>query len=405
MNGSAEEGEHVKSSHERFLGRIHLLQERLSEEHCDCALLLYSRDVFYYTGVAQPAYFLVSPGAYFLFVRSGISFAVQEAGIEKDCIFEEGNLANIQKTIAARSKCRRVGTELDILPVNRYQELCKTFPSTEFVDASPVILDQRSRKDPSEIRHMRQACEALDAGNRAVLNELRPGMTELVLSSIIETAQRRCGHEGAVFMRLPDFFMSRGPLASGPNTMKFSGVVSSVTGVGLSSALPAGPSRRRIERGDLVVVDIPTLVRGYHADQSRTYILGKPGEEIKDLYGGLKETADYLIPRIRPGVRCSDLYRLAETKAKELSLGDAFMSFSKGKRSHMIGHGIGLECSEPPVISRENHSPIKEDMVVTIELHMRRRSAGTVKLEDMVHVGHDKNEVLTISQRSLAEIQ
>lgn len=394
----------MKSSQERFLERIRFLQERIREKHLDCALLFYSRDVLYYTGTAQPSYLFVCPGDYLLFVRSGISFALREAGIERDRIVEERSLANIYKRIASHSECRRVGTELDILPVNGHKEFCKSFPHSEFLDASPIILDQRSRKDPSEIRHMREACKAVDAGNRAALDSLRPGLTELELSSIIEAAQRRNGHEGAIFMRQPDFFMSRGPLASGPNIMKFSGVVYSVTGVGLSPAIPAGPSRRKIERGDLVIVDIPTFVRGYHADQTRTYILGKAREGVKDLYERLKEIADHLILSIRPGIRCSDLYRMAEAKAKELSLDDAFLSFSNGKRSHMIGHGIGLECSEPPIISKDNNSLIQQDMVVTVELHLMKRRVGLVKLEDMVHVGRNKNEILTISQRNLAEI-
>jgi len=205
-------------------------------------------------------------------------------------------------------------------------------------------------------------------------------------------------------MRLPDFFMGRGPLSSGPNLAEFSGVVLSVTGVGLSPAVPAGPSRRVIRKGDLVVVDIPTLVEGYHADQSRTYCVGKADNQIRDLYKNLKMIADRVLANLAPGVKCSELFHLAMDQAAKLKVSDAFLNFGNNRKSHMVGHGVGLECSEPPVISATNHVELEENYVMALEIHMYREKVGVVKLEDMLLITHNGAELLSKSPRQLLEL-
>ena len=385
--------------------RIGLLQGKLKEQQVGVALLFYSRDVFYYTGTAQPSYLVVFPDEYMLFVRSGIDFALNEVFIEKERLRVERRLDNINREISSRFKGRKIATQLDILPAVQFQEFQKIFSGCEFIDISPIVLEQRKKKDSSEINTIKEACEVIHEGHKAVLSTLKEGMTELELAAAVENAHRLAGHEGIFFMRQPDFFMSRGPIASGSNLSRFSGVVYSVTGVGLSSAVPAGPSMRRISKGDIVVVDIPTMVKGYHSDQTRTYILGKAGIEVKEMYNSLKEIADHLIENIRPGAKCSEIFQMAVDKAGELKVIDAFLSFGGGKKSHMIGHGTGLECTEPPIISKYEHSGIKENYVIALEMHMFREDVGVVKLEDMILIRHNGNELLTKSPRELSEIQ
>jgi len=386
-------------------GRIDLLQEKLKEQQLDGALLFYSRDVLYYTGTAQPSYLVVLPDEYMLFIRSGIEFALNEVFIEKERVRQDRRLENIYREISSRLKGKRIATELDILPAAQFFEFQKIFSGCEFVDISPLVLEQRKKKDPSEINRIKEACEAIHEGHKAVLSNLREGITELEISAAVENAHRLAGHEGIFFMRQPDFFMSRGPIASGPNLSRFSGVVYSVTGVGLSPAVPAGPSRRSISKGDLVVIDIPTMVKGYHSDQTRAYVLGKAGIEVREMYDSLKEIADHLIKNIRPGVKCNEIFQMAVDKAEELKAADAFLNFGGGKKSHMIGHGIGLECTEPPIISKYDHSELSEDFVIALEMHMFREDVGVVKLEDVILIRHNGNELLTKSPRRLFEIQ
>jgi len=386
--------------------RISKLQEKIGEAGLDGALLCYSRDIYYYTGTAQPSWLAVSPDDYRLFVRSGLDFALGDIFIDKDRVREERRLAGVFKDffVPLKTGYRRVATELDVLTAEQFKEMEKVFASYELSNVSPLVLDQRKTKEPFEIERLRGACEALHAGHEAVLAHLREGMTELELAALVENAHRLAGHEGIFFIRLPDFYMSRGPIASGPNLLRNSGVVYTITGVGLSSAVPAGPTRRPIARGDVIMIDIPTLVDGYHADQTRTYVLGKARDEIRAMYDDLKAIADHLIAAMKPGMRCSEIYRLAFEKAKDLRRAEHFQSFGKGRRSRLIGHGIGIELNEPPIPSEYDASEIGEGYVIALDIHMLDETMGVVKLEDMILIGKEKNEILTKSPRDLFEV-
>ena len=386
--------------------RIEALQKNLSQKELAGALLLYSRDIYYYTGTAQPACLLVRPDDYGLFVRSGYDFALQDIFISPEKVREERRLENIAKASGlSETAGKRLGTELDILTVEQFEGIRKAFPGFDFVNITPLLLEQRKRKEPEEIETIKKACEALHRGHEALVENLREGMTELELAAVIENAHRLAGHEGIFFIRQSDFYMSRGPIASGPNIARFSGVVYTITGVGLSSSVPAGPSMRKISKGDMIVVDIPTHVEGYHADQSRTYCLGKAGEKMQSLYADLKQVADYVIPHMKAGMKGSDICRIAFEKAHSLNRSREFQSFGSGRCSRLVGHGVGIELNEPPILSANDASVLDHGYVVTLELHMMDEQGGVVKLEDMIHILEEGNEILTKSPRALFEIE
>jgi Xaa-Pro dipeptidase len=384
--------------------RIRGLQNQIKEQGLGGVFLSYSRDVFYYTGTAQPAYLFVLPDDYRLFVKSGFDFAIEEVFIDKNRMTEERSLQEIWKEVQPRLKGTRIGTELDVIPVNQLRALENILSGFELVDATPVVLEQRKRKDASEIEMIKKACEVVDNGHRAVLSTLKDGVTELELSAAIENAHRLAGHEGIFFIRQPDFFMGMGPISSGPNLLRPSGVVYTITGVGLSPAVPAGPSRRKIQKGDPVMVDIPVLVNGYHADQTRTYTVGRATDETKAMHDMLKTIADHLIEGIKPGMRCSRIFQVAVEKSEKLGVADAFMNFGRGRRSHIIGHGVGLELNEPPILSPYDDSRVAEGHVIALDMHMLRENEGVVKLEDMVLVKSDGNEILNKTDRVLFEV-
>jgi len=386
--------------------RIEILQRQLAAQRLGGALIGYSRNILYFTGTAQPSYLVVLPDEYTLYVRSGLDFALNDIFIPQEKVKEERRLDKISEFFLTRMEPSggKIGVELDILTAEQFLNIKKLFPGCEFVNISPLILEQRKTKTPGEIEQLRNACRAIHAGHEAVLSSLKEGITELELAAAVENAHRLAGHEGIFFIRQPDFFMSRGPITSGPNLFKISGVVYTITGVGLSPAVPAGPSQRIINAGDIVIVDIPTLVNGYHADQTRTYCVGKAGKEIHSMYDDLQAIADHLIANIRPGTACHDIYRMAVNKADELGRQDQFQHFGGGKRSRLIGHGIGLELNEPPIPSEYDHSPVEEGYVIALDLHMLDEGLGVVKLEDMILIKRTGNEILTTSPRKLFEV-
>ena len=383
--------------------RIAVLQQEIVRAGWNGGLINCSRDLFYYTGMTIPSWLAVTPSDYRLFVRGEIDLARAHTALRQDKIVASRKLQDVAGFLTAGAP-GVIATELDIMPVSQLRAWQKIFPQTEIVDISPVILAQRKIKEPAEVALLREACKVIHLGHERVLATLREGMTELELSAEVEDAHRRGGHEGIFFIRLPDFYMSRGPIASGPNLFNNTGVVYSITGAGFTPSMPAGPSRRRIARGDLVVIDIPVMVNGYHADQTRTYVLGRPSREVRSMYDDLKAIADYLIEKIKPGATSDEICRTALGKVAELGREGQFQSFGPGKRSRLVGHGIGVELNEPPVIMENDMSRIEEGCVIALDIHMLDLSLGVVKLEDMILIKQYGNEILNVSPRDLCEV-
>ena len=386
----------------RYRARIGTLQKTLHERGLDGALLFHSRDVLYYTGTAQPAWLVVTPDDFVLGVRSGLDFARRDTGLEAPCLVEQRDPVTLLRQHFTAGA--RLGSELDMMNVALYRRLHSALDGSELVDLSPAILQQRMVKAPEEVAAVRRACTAMDAGHRAALAGVRAGMTELEASAAIEHGHRLAGHEGEYFLRDIDFTMGRGPFASGENLAEISGVVFTISGVGLSPAVPAGASRRVMRQGDLFVVDIPTCVEGYHADQSRTYALGRAPSRAHELHAGLVETADRLRGELRPGWTAGETFERARELAERAGIGTEFLAFPSGKRAHFVGHGVGLEINEPPFLSRGSKLELRAGMVLTSELHAWADDGTMVKLEDTLLLGPEGAELLTVSPRELTEL-
>ncbi len=382
--------------------RLKDLQNSLRDYKLVGAILFHSRDIFYYTGTAQPAFLLILPDEYRLFVRRGFEIARKESFLESVCLVEGKDLSSaISHMFPGLGTGESVGTELDLISFTQMNFFKQALGDRKLVDISGVILCQRMVKEPMEIENIRKACHAIHAGHLAVPACLRPGITELELAAAVENAQRLAGHEGCFFTRSHDFVMSRGPLASGPNLGKTSGTLFTLAGAGLSSAVPTGASRRPIEKNDLILVDIPACIDGYHADQSRTYCMGKPSSEEQDLFDKLREVSDCVVRSLVPGSRCTEIYGIARSKADELGIGEAFMCFESGVKAHFIGHGIGLELNEPPIIAAKSSAEIKNHTVVALEMHVLRKNGPVLKLEDTVLVTAEGAQILTETPRHL----
>jgi len=341
---------------------------------------------------------------FLLFVKSGADYALREVFIDLSKIVEERKIVNVYNSFFSGMKNKKVGLELDVLAASEFIEIRTLFKNFEFEDISPAILSQRAVKDRFEVEQIRKAGLANKKGYEAACAVIRPGTTELEIAAAVEHAHRLAGHEGCFFFRMRDFFMSTGPIGAGEHLKNNSGVLYSLTGTGQSPSVPVGPSKRPVNAGENIIVDIPCHIGGYHIDHTRSFVAGKAKPETKACYEALKHVSDFLIREfIRPGVACSEVYKSAVERSRETDFHEAFLKFGNGRRSSLAGHGIGIEVNEPPVIFANGKQKIEENNVIAVELHMMDDRAGVLKLEDTVHVGKYGNEILTVSPRDLFE--
>ena len=369
----------------------------------DAALLLHHRDILYYAGTVRPAALLVSPQGAVLFVRRGLECARQEATVARvEPMKGFSDIADVAVELGLAGE--KIGTELDLVSAQVYRRLGDVFPAWSLADISPLVLAQRAIKDKEELAATRQAVAVADAGHQAARETAAPGVSELELAAEVEAAMRRAGHDGFQPLRHPGARGGGVLLMSGENLSVRGGHGLVVTGVGLGPGLPYGPSRRVLKPGDLVVVDIGSTYAGYTADVSRTFVVGRATEEQQALFAATRAVEDAVFEALRPGVAGAELYAVAEAVVAR----GAVSHFAPGSLTlpGFVGHGIGLELDEPPVLWPRDETHLQAGMVLAIEIELSAPAQGTmIKLEDTVVVGTDGYELLTGTPRELIECE
>ncbi|MGB9870140.1 MAG: M24 family metallopeptidase [Anaerolineae bacterium] len=379
--------------------RLKQLRKHLVDTGLDAAVLVHPRDVLYYAGTARPATLVVGPQEAVLLVRRGLDLARREATVAR---VEPGSGWDaVAAVLAAQGLARgTLGADLDVMPAQLYRRMRDALPGWEVEDISPLVLAQRMVKDSAEIQATERAAAVADAGQAALPPVLRPGISELALAAEVEAALRRAGHEGYQPLRYPGARGGGVLLMSGENLTVRGGHGLVVTGAGLSPGTPYGPSRRDVRLGDLVVLDIGATYGGYTADESRTYAVGRPTAAQEALFEAARAVEEAVLSALRPGVAVADVYAAAEA------------ALARGAPPHFpprrlslpgfVGHGLGLEIDEPPVLWPREETSIAAGMVLAVEVEVSAPADGMMaKVEDTVVVEADGPRLLTHAPRRL----
>lgn len=381
--------------------RIAKLQVAMRATGFDAVIIMQPRDLFYYSGTAQPCNLLVPAyGEAFLWVRRAMDFVRRESQLLN--ILEGSGFSEIKKKMDELGLAGGVlGVTEDVVPASIYKKMASVFSGFDLRNISPLVLEQRMVKDEKEIDAIRDASRMSLLTHRIIMDNLRPGVTEIELSGKILGALRAEGAESYIRNRRWD--SSLGPdgiLASGRNTWQISGQAMTVTGVGLSNALAWGASLKIIDYGDLVVVDLPYNRAGYHADITRTYVVGKATDKHKEVFDKVREIQERVLKLITPGRVCAELYEAARSAAVELDCEAYFQGYGQ-MQGQYIGHGLGLESDELPTLNPDSRVILKKNMVLAIEPKLIVPGWGAVALEDDILVTNDGYEILPAPERKL----
>jgi Xaa-Pro aminopeptidase len=159
-----------------------------------------------------------------------------------------------------------------------------------------------------------------------------------------------------------------------------------------------------IRPGDSVLIDIPVLVGGYHVDMARTYTAGAADRRRRNLHGKLEQLFAFAAYILRPGMTWGQGYQAVEEQADLLGIGDFFQQMVGGGKLHYIGHGVGMEINEPPLVTARNGDPILAGTVLALEMHLLQENAFALKMEDMLLIGEEENAFMTRTPRTLLEV-
>ena len=221
------------------------------------------------------------------------------------------------------------------------------------VDVTEALLRARLRKRPDEIARIADAVACNDAAFQAVAGALQPGVSELELLGQAFAGMCRAAPE-APFLNL-----AVSDAVSGPRTWEIGG--------------PA--TTRRLQPGDIFLLDISTRCQGYFADTTRCFILGDPSAELQRMHRTLEEAVQAGQDAIRPGLRAGELDAIVRGVVHAAGYAPAHFP-------HHVGHGIGLAPQEDPWIVSDSDQVLKEGMVFTLEPGIYIPGVGGMRLED-----------------------
>lgn len=285
-----------------------------------------------------------------------------------------------------------MGLELDVLPASLYLKYQKMFAPAEIVDISGLIRSTRMIKSSYELDILKKAASLSHSMFSRVKEYLVEGIAEVELAGRLEAEYRRGGHQGFVRMRGFNQEIYYGHLMSGSNMGVPSFLDSPTGGPGMNPSFPQGAGLKKIAVNEPVMVDYVAVYGGYIVDQARVFCLGSLPDRFVKAYGIALEIQEEIKKRARPGVICEDLYSLAVSIASRYGLQDHFMGYPQP--APFVGHGVGLELDELPVLAQGFKTPLEKGMVLALEPKFIFPDGGA-GIENTFVVGEHGLETLT----------
>lgn len=361
--------------------RLAALQAGLTAQGLDGAVVVQNVDLFYFAATAQNAHlFVPAEGQPLLLVKKNLARAREESPLAT--IGPMPSLKELPATLQEYGYTlpSKLGLELDVLPAGQFLYYQKIFPSAHIADVSPLIREQRAVKSPFELDLMRRAARLTDEVFAAIPSQFQPGMSELELAGRIEALFRRAGHPGLVRMRGFNQELVYGHLLSGANMAVPSCVDSPTGGAGTGPDFPHGAGFKPVERDEPFQVDYVGSFYGYLIDQTRLFVPGKLSAPLEKAFQTALVIQARLAGLARPGYPAGELYREAQQIAQDHGLADHFMG--DGRSCGFVGHGIGLELNELPVLAPGFPMPLAAGMTIALEPKFIFNGLGGAGLEN-----------------------
>lgn len=284
---------------------------------------------------------------------------------------KDGYAGEVGRAVAA-SGIFRVGFEAGSVAYQQYEDWRGMMPEgVELVPVKGLVEGLRAVKDEQEVKLIEAAASIAEEALRQVVAGIRPGMTEAELALELEYTMRRVGAEKPAF----EFVVAFGERAALPH---------------------ARPSKKALERDNLLLMDIGAVYGGYASDLTRMAVMGPARGKMVDLFGLVREAQQAALEAIRAGVTAAEVDAVAREVIGKAGYGEYF--------GHGVGHGVGLEVHESPRLASSDRTVLVPGMVVTVEPGIYIPGFGGVRVEDLVVVEMNGYRPLTRSSKDLVSL-
>jgi len=373
--------------------RIDKLRRGMAARGIELAIILQNVDILYFTGTLQRGVLAVSAehGPAF-FVEKSLYRAQIETPLEIIPIKRDKEVKDI--LVEKKMYPARCAMELDVVPVAIYERWKSLLGLSEASDLSAIIRDCRLIKSEFEIDQFRRSgeiCERIFEKAKTIVKE---GIREVDIDAELIAEGRKWGHQGFLRMRGLNQEMMSCYVTHGYSTTVTSGADVPISGIGLTHAIGQGSSVNVVRHGIPVIIDYGGGYNGYITDETRAYATAPLKEIFLKPFGVSRDIIEETMGFAKEGVDATEIFGRALKRVKAAGLEDHFMGHGEGQVS-FIGHGLGLEINELPVITPRHKIILQEGMVFAFEPKFVFPNEGAMGIEVDFVVRKDGLERLT----------
>jgi Xaa-Pro dipeptidase len=388
---------------EELLHRIAGLRRSMAEAGVDFCIILQNVDMFYFTGTVQKGLLVVPVDRDPIFF---VEKSVERARLETPLVVTPIENDKAIKEILRRKKIIKGtgGMELDVVPVSVFERFKRIIGFETFVDAAPLIKALREIKSPFELEQVRKSGEIMRHVFAKAKRVITEGTRELDIDAALIAEGRKRGHQGFLRMRGFNLEMTTITVTSGYTGALPSPSDVAVGGMGVTPAVPLGSSLKSVEKGIPVCIDYGGGYNGYVTDETYVFVIGAMKKIFKKPYEVSREIIEDAAAYGREGVDAAQLFNRAAKLARKAHLDAYFMGFGEGQVS-FVGHGLGLEINELPVITPRHHTILREGMVFAFEPKFALPGKGAIGIEVDFIVRKDRLERVTDIPLDIVQIE
>ena len=375
--------------------RVRRLQQWLRESSVDAVFILQNADLYYFSGTIQSGILcIVRDGDPVYMVRKSLTRARLECAWKR--VIQLKRLEEIPTILAAEGvgPLTKIGLEMDVLPAAHYLKMRRIFSGVEFIDASSIIRAVRMIKSRYEVDQIRNAALMLMRAWENLPGWIRSGATELEVLAEMERFLRMQGHQGIQRTRAFNCEVGYGAFSSGADACIPTSFPGSTGFIGLYPAISNAGSQRRLAPGEPLLVDVCGGYGGYLADATRTFAIQYLPSDMLEAHKWVLELNREIESMLKPGTECAGICDYAFEKSEQSPYAGGFMG-AGDNRMRYIGHGVGLELDELPVLSSGNTQRIEKGMILAVEPKIFFPDRGGVGIENMYSITDNGFEKLT----------
>lgn len=374
------------------------IQQNMSDIHADGLLICDNVNLYYVSGRIFRGYcYIPVKGEPIFFVRRPLGLnGTQVVYIRKP---EEIGEYLQKNGIAFPDKLLLESDSISYSDYKRYETI---FTPKEVLNGTALLRRCRSIKTPYEIDLIRRSGKLHAKAYETIPSLYRKGMTDVEFSIELEHECRKLGSLGIfrIFGQSMEIFM--GSVLAGDNADTPSPYDFAMGGAGLDVSLPVGCNGTVLTEGMSLMVDMGGNFTGYMTDMTRTYAIGSVQELALKAHETSIAIHQAIAAKARPGVAAKDLYELAAEMANHAGLSDYFMGHRQ--KAGFIGHGVGIEINEAPVLAPRSRDILAEGMVFALEPKFVIPGTGALGIENTYVVTADGVEKLTIFEEELISL-